>query len=90
VDAGFPPASRARLLEKITFMTSMSIHRNIEIEDVDPSKHRDRRCRSIETSRSKWIGSIQSQRDLELEFRAAALTARAAPWVPEGIACRLP
>jgi hypothetical protein len=31
----------------------MSIHRNIGIEDVDPSKHRDRRCRSIETSGSK-------------------------------------
>jgi hypothetical protein len=43
VDAGFPPASRARLLEKMTSMTPMSIHRNIGIEkDVDPSKHRER------------------------------------------------
>jgi hypothetical protein len=32
VDAGFPPASRAQLLEKITSMASMSIYRNIEIE----------------------------------------------------------
>jgi hypothetical protein len=53
VDAGFPPASRAQLLEKITSMTPMSIHRNIGIENVDPSKHRDRKCRSIETSGSK-------------------------------------
>jgi hypothetical protein len=42
VGAGFPPASRARLWEKITSMTPMSIHRNIGIENVDPSKHRDR------------------------------------------------
>jgi hypothetical protein len=42
VDTGFPPASRARLLEKIPFMTPMSIHRNIGIEkDVDPSKHQN-------------------------------------------------
>jgi hypothetical protein len=42
----------------------MSIYRNIEIENVDLSKHRDRKCRSIETSRSKRIDSIRSHRDL--------------------------
>jgi hypothetical protein len=35
MDSGFPPASRAQPLESIPFMTSMSIYRNIEIEDVD-------------------------------------------------------
>jgi hypothetical protein len=34
--------------------------------DVDLSKHRDR-CRSIETSRSKWLDSIQTHHDLEVE-----------------------
>jgi hypothetical protein len=29
-------------MESITFVTSMSIYRNIEIEAVDLSKHRDR------------------------------------------------
>jgi hypothetical protein len=32
VDAGFPPASRSNIMKSITFMTSMSIFRNIEIE----------------------------------------------------------
>jgi hypothetical protein len=42
-------------MRSITFMTSMSIYRNIEIED----------CRSVEPSRSKWTDSIQIHRDLE-------------------------
>jgi hypothetical protein len=69
VGAGFPPASRARLLEKIPFMTPMSIHRNIGIEkDVDPSKHRDRkRCRSIETSGSKKM-SIHRNIGIEMDW----------------------
>jgi hypothetical protein len=64
-------------MKSITVMTSMSIYRNIEIEAVDFSKHRDRNG----SIRSKFTAATFESDPTRRNFEARRhVAARGRPW----------